>query len=113
MAFYRSAVGKKWVMALTGIMLLGFVLVHMVGNLKMYLGLINHDGERVYDIDVYGEFLRELATELDPHVQGNDRERDDVQRGIDRPPLSRGRSRRAYAADPRRGRRSGERGALV
>ena len=35
---YRSAVGKKWVMALTGIVLMGFVFVHMVGNLKMYLG---------------------------------------------------------------------------
>ena len=35
---YKSAVGKKWVMALTGIVLMGFVFVHMVGNLKMYLG---------------------------------------------------------------------------
>ena len=26
--FWRSAVGKKWVMAITGIMLLGFVLAH-------------------------------------------------------------------------------------
>ena len=36
--FYRSAVGKKWVMAITGIVLIGFVFVHMVGNLKVYLG---------------------------------------------------------------------------
>ena len=36
--FWRSAVGKKWVMAVTGIILLGFVLVHMIGNLKLYLG---------------------------------------------------------------------------
>jgi succinate dehydrogenase / fumarate reductase cytochrome b subunit len=36
--FWRSAVGKKWVMAVTGIMLLGFVLGHMLGNLKLYLG---------------------------------------------------------------------------
>lgn len=35
--FYASAIGKKAVMALTGIVLLGFVLVHMVGNLKLYL----------------------------------------------------------------------------
>jgi succinate dehydrogenase / fumarate reductase cytochrome b subunit len=35
---YQTAVGKKWVMALTGIGLMGFVLVHMVGNFKMYLG---------------------------------------------------------------------------
>ena len=35
---YRSAVGKKAVMAVTGVILFGFVLVHMVGNLKVYLG---------------------------------------------------------------------------
>ena len=31
--FYRSAVGKKWVMALTGIALLGYIAAHMIGNL--------------------------------------------------------------------------------
>ena len=36
--FYRSAVVKKWLMALSGIMLLGYVLAHMVGNLKVFLG---------------------------------------------------------------------------
>ena len=35
---YRSAVGKKYVMAITGIGLMGFVFFHMLGNLKMYLG---------------------------------------------------------------------------
>jgi succinate dehydrogenase / fumarate reductase cytochrome b subunit len=35
---YRSAVGKKAVMAVTGIILFGFVLVHMIGNLKLYTG---------------------------------------------------------------------------
>jgi succinate dehydrogenase / fumarate reductase cytochrome b subunit len=35
---YRSAVGKKAVMAVTGIILFGFVLVHMIGNLKLYEG---------------------------------------------------------------------------
>jgi succinate dehydrogenase / fumarate reductase, cytochrome b subunit len=50
---YQSAVGKKWAMAVSGIMLLGFVLVHMVGNLKVYLG--------AEDINHYGEWLREIA----------------------------------------------------
>lgn len=36
--FWSSAVGKKWVMAVTGILLLGFVFGHMLGNLKMYQG---------------------------------------------------------------------------
>src|SRR5213596_477316 len=34
---YQSADGKNWAMAVTGIMLLGFVFAHMVGNLKFYL----------------------------------------------------------------------------
>ena len=55
---YSTAVGKKYAMALSGIALMGFVLVHMLGNLKMYLGPeeINH----------YGEFLRELLVPLLP-----------------------------------------------
>lgn len=35
---YSSAIGKKAVMAVTGVLLLGFVLVHMLGNLKIYFG---------------------------------------------------------------------------
>jgi succinate dehydrogenase / fumarate reductase, cytochrome b subunit len=57
---YRSAVGKKYVMAVTGIILLGFVFLHMVGNLKMYLG--------VEDLNHYGEFLRELLVPLLPRT---------------------------------------------
>ena len=57
---YRSAVGKKYVMAVTGIMIMGFVLLHMIGNLKMYLGAeeFNH----------YGEFLRELLVPILPRT---------------------------------------------
>jgi len=65
---YSTAVGKKYVMAITGLIGIGFVIFHMVGNLKMYLGLINHDGERVYDVDVYGEFLRELLVPILPRT---------------------------------------------
>jgi succinate dehydrogenase / fumarate reductase cytochrome b subunit len=62
---YRSAVGKKWVMALTGIGLIGFSLAHMVGNLKMFLPPV----EGRADIDVYGEALRDLLTPILPeHV---------------------------------------------
>ncbi|HEX9848253.1 MAG TPA: succinate dehydrogenase, partial [Acidimicrobiia bacterium] len=63
--FYRSAIGKKWVMAVTGLGIIGFALAHMVGNLKMFLPDI--DGEP--DIDVYGEALRSLFTPIFPeHV---------------------------------------------
>jgi succinate dehydrogenase / fumarate reductase cytochrome b subunit len=36
--FYLTTVGKKFMMALTGIALLGFVFVHMVGNLQLFAG---------------------------------------------------------------------------
>lgn len=63
--FYRSAVGKKWIMAITGLGIIGFALAHMIGNLKMFLPPI--DGEP--DIDVYGHALRELLTPILPeHV---------------------------------------------
>lgn len=55
---YRSALGKKYVMAITGIMLIGFVVAHMVGNLKMYFG--------PEDFNHYGHFLRELLVPLLP-----------------------------------------------
>jgi succinate dehydrogenase / fumarate reductase, cytochrome b subunit len=57
---YQSAVGKKWAMAITGIMLLGFVFVHMVGNLKAYLG--------PEDMNHYGEWLREIAVPALPRT---------------------------------------------
>src|SRR5687768_6413390 len=37
-AFLRSSLGLKIVMALTGVILFGFVIGHMVGNLQVYLG---------------------------------------------------------------------------
>lgn len=55
---YQTAVGKKWVMALTGIGLMGFVLVHMIGNLKMYLGPEGYND--------YAEALRGLFHPLFP-----------------------------------------------
>ncbi len=36
--FFGSTVGKKVVMAVTGLVLFGFVIGHMVGNLTVYLG---------------------------------------------------------------------------
>ena len=59
-AFYRSAVGKKWVMAVTGLMIIGFVFAHAVGNLKVYLG--------AEDFNHYGEFLRELLVPILPRT---------------------------------------------
>ena len=58
--FWRSAVGKKWVMALSGIVLLGFVLGHMVGNLKIYLGRTH--------LNVYAEWLRTFGEPVLPRT---------------------------------------------
>lgn len=58
--FYRSALGKKYVMALTGIAIMGFVFFHMIGNLKMYFG--------PEDFDHYAEFLRELLVPIFPRT---------------------------------------------
>lgn len=57
---YRSAVGKKYVMAVTGIIIMGFVFAHMVGNLKMYLG--------PEEFNDYGAFLRELLVPILPRT---------------------------------------------
>jgi succinate dehydrogenase / fumarate reductase cytochrome b subunit len=56
---YRSAVGKKAVMAVSGIILFGFVLIHMIGNLKLYGG--------PKDLDNYGGWLREVGYPALPH----------------------------------------------
>lgn len=62
---YRSAMFKKVVMAVTGLMLFGFVAGHMAGNLKLYQGKYS-SGEHVgeYVIDVYAEGLREFGAPL-------------------------------------------------
>ncbi len=56
--FYGSAIGKKAVMAVTGILLLGFVLAHMLGNLHLY--------ESAEKMNHYGEYLREIGTPILP-----------------------------------------------
>ena len=48
-ALFNSVVGRKIVMAVTGVILTGFILAHMVGNLQIFLG-----PER---INAYGRFL--------------------------------------------------------
>ena len=36
--FWSSSIGKKAVMAVTGLIMVGFLVVHMVGNLQMFAG---------------------------------------------------------------------------
>jgi succinate dehydrogenase / fumarate reductase cytochrome b subunit len=58
--FYGTAVGKKWVMGITGVMLMGFVLAHLIGNLKLYLSK--------EEINLYGEALRNMPGALLPRT---------------------------------------------
>lgn len=43
MTAYRSTIGRKAVMAVTGLLLFGFVVVHMIGNLKIFTGDVHFD----------------------------------------------------------------------
>jgi succinate dehydrogenase / fumarate reductase cytochrome b subunit len=61
--FWQSAVGKKWIMALSGLALWGFVFAHMIGNLKVYLG----PEHGIAALDVYGESLRTLLHPILPN----------------------------------------------
>ncbi len=57
---YQTAVGKKYAMAISGIGLLGFVVVHMVGNLHLYEGPAQ--------VNEYGEALRDIGGDLAPRT---------------------------------------------
>jgi succinate dehydrogenase / fumarate reductase cytochrome b subunit len=50
---YATAVGKKYAMAISGIVLLAFVLGHMIGNLKLYFG--------AGSLDSYADWLRNVG----------------------------------------------------
>src|SRR3954470_21373379 len=52
-SLYSTAVGKKYVMAISGIVLMVFVLAHMIGNLKLYFGAAA--------LDNYSHWLREVG----------------------------------------------------
>lgn len=58
LSLYRTTIGKKVVMAVTGLILVGFVVAHMVGNLKIYLG--------AEAINAYAGFLRDVGEPLFP-----------------------------------------------
>jgi succinate dehydrogenase / fumarate reductase, cytochrome b subunit len=60
LSLYQSAVGKKWVMAVSGIAILGFVFFHMIGNLHLYEGPLQ--------VNEYGEALRDLGGHLIPRT---------------------------------------------
>src|SRR5215207_143274 len=52
-SLYATAVGKKYAMAISGLILMSYVLLHMVGNLKIYFG--------AESLNKYAEWLREIG----------------------------------------------------
>ncbi len=52
--FCSSSIGRKWIVALTGLGLFGFVIGHLVGNLQVFLGSPE-------PINRYGAFLQGLG----------------------------------------------------
>jgi succinate dehydrogenase / fumarate reductase cytochrome b subunit len=58
-AIYRSTVGKKAVMAVTGGILVAYLILHMIGNLKIFYG--------AEDFDHYAHWLRTLGEPAVPY----------------------------------------------
>src|SRR3954469_19687494 len=56
LGFYRSTIGKKIIMAVTGLIGIGFVIVHMAGNLQVFVG--------AEKINAYGALLHGPLAEL-------------------------------------------------
>lgn len=56
---YRSTIGKKVAMAVTGVILWGYVVFHMLGNLKVFTG-DKH-------FDAYAGFIREVGSPVLDH----------------------------------------------
>ena len=59
LTLYQTSIGKKILMAVTGLILFGYVLLHMYGNLHIYEG-------RQY-FNEYSEWLREMGYPLFSH----------------------------------------------
>jgi len=51
--FYKSSIGKKWIVGITGLILLLFVIGHLIGNLQIFIG------QEVFD--KYAAFLQGLG----------------------------------------------------
>ena len=54
--FFCSSIGKKWIMGITGFMLVGFLIAHLSGNLLIFVG--------PEALNEYAEFLEGLGAPL-------------------------------------------------
>ena len=56
LTLYRSTIGKKMIMAVTGLMMVGFVIGHMAGNLQVFIGPAKMNGYAAF-LKSTGELL--------------------------------------------------------
>ncbi|MFP8878473.1 MAG: succinate dehydrogenase cytochrome b subunit [Myxococcota bacterium] len=61
---WNSVIGKKAIVAVTGILMLGFLILHVVGNLKVFLPDVRPG---VPDVDIYSQFLRTMGEPIFPY----------------------------------------------
>ncbi len=59
MGLYRSSIGRKVIMAVTGLIWIGFIVFHLYGNLKLFAG-------QAY-FNAYAEGLREIGSPVFGH----------------------------------------------
>jgi succinate dehydrogenase / fumarate reductase cytochrome b subunit len=63
LSLWRSTIGKKYVAAITGVIIAVWVVLHMLGNLKAIEG----PGHGHAAIDRYAKFLRTIGSPVFPH----------------------------------------------
>lgn len=62
-SLWHTTIGKKWLVAITGLILLLYVIAHMLGNLKTLQGA----GGGTPAIDRYAEWVRDVGSPVIPH----------------------------------------------
>lgn len=62
---YKTTLGKKIIVAVTGILMLGFLVGHVAGNFKAFLPPL---ADGTPDIDHYAHFLRIIGEPMVPHA---------------------------------------------
>ncbi|MEE3327466.1 MAG: succinate dehydrogenase cytochrome b subunit [Myxococcota bacterium] len=61
---YRSVIGKKFIVAVTGSIMIGFLILHGWGNLKVFSSAT---AAGVPEVDIYADFLRTMGAPILPY----------------------------------------------
>lgn len=66
-SLYKNTIGKKFIAAVTGLVLFGFLIGHVAGNLKVFTGTSDNG---VPHIDEYAQFLKVVGEPILPEMAG-------------------------------------------